>query len=318
MTNNSFRKAILNINRQLAPAALKYANLNRLKGVKPDAVVVVGMGGSGQVGDLITNLARELKIPVPVLVWKDYGLPTLYFKKLLYILISFSGNTEETLSSLKSPGLKTAVCSGGQLKEWAIKNKAPLAVFSPDRLAPRQANGYMFYGAMNIIRSVFKEVRLPALKLNVEKLEKKGKKIARELKGKMILVYAASQNSYLAYNWKTRLNETAKSLCFSGAIPEISHNEIVPFEARPKNLIVVFLEDNQDHPRNKKKVDLIIKLLKNRGVKSLRLNLRGANRLEKTWNSLVLADWVGYHLAAIKKISPLETKLIDQLKKLMR
>ncbi len=313
-----FKKAIFSIYRQLAPAALKYANLNKLKDVKPDAIVIVGMGGSGQVGDLIANLAQELKIPVPVLVWKDYGLPILNYKKPLYVLISFSGNTEETLSGLKSPGLKAAVCSGGQLKNWAMKNNIPLALFSPDGLMPRQANGYMFYGAVNIIKSVFKQIKLPALtKINVQKLEKEGQKISRELKGKTILMYATSQNSYLAYNWKTRLNETAKNLSFSGTVPEMSHNEIVPFETRPKNLIAVFLKDNQDHPRNTKKIELIIKLLKNYGVKSLKIGLRGASRLEKTWNSLVLADWTSYHLAKIQKNNPRETKLIDQLKKLM-
>lgn len=317
---NKFKQAILNFNQQLATGSLMCSNLEKLKAAKPDAIIIIGMGGSGQVGDLIINLANELKIPVPIMVWKDYDLPKSAYKNPLYIFISFSGNTEETLSGFqKIQELKAAICSGGKLKALAVKNNVPLTTFSPKDLAPRQAGGYMFYGAMQIIKSVFKNIKLPALtQIKPKLLEENGKKIAQELKGKIILLYAASKNSHLAYNWKTRLNETAKSLAFSGALPEMSHNEIVPFDKHSKNLIAVFLEDNQDHPRNKTKNDLIIKLLKNRGVKSLKINLQGKTNLEKTWNSLILADWVSYYLAKIKKVDPQETKLIDQLKKLMQ
>ena len=67
MTDDTFRKAILKFNEQLTPAALEYSNLNKLTGLKPDAIIVVGMGGSGQIGDLLAGLASELKIPVPVI-----------------------------------------------------------------------------------------------------------------------------------------------------------------------------------------------------------------------------------------------------------
>lgn len=322
-----FKQAILNFNRQLTPTALTCSNLSRLKSVQPDAIVIVGMGGSGQIGDLIANLAQELKISVPVVVWKDYDLPKINFKKPLYIFISFSGNTEEILSGFSTKGgsasggkplLKTVVSSGGKLQLLAKKNNIPLVSFSKNGLVPRQTAGYMFYGAMQIIKAAFKNVSSPAFaKIQPKKLEAAGKNTSRLLKGKTILIYGTSQNSHLTYNWKTRLNETAKSLAFTGILPEISHNEIVPFDTRPKNLIVVFLEDSQDHPRNKKKIGLIIKLLKSRKVPILKVKLVGKSRLEKTWNSLLLADWISYYLAKSKGIKPETTKLIDQLKSQM-
>ena len=316
---NDFKQAILRFNEQLSPTALRYFHLKKLSGFRPDAIVVLGMGGSGQIGDLIAGLAAELKIPVPVAVWKDWGLEGLILKNKLYVFISFSGNTEEVLSGFKMKYRVAAVCSGGKLKELAIKNNLPLALFPGDGLAPRQASGYLFYGAMGVIKKVFPKVLLPNFsKINPAALEKTGRKIASHLTNKAVLVYATSNNAHLAYNWKTRLNETAKHLAFSGSLPEMSHNEITPFEKRPKNIFAIFLIDSLDSSRNRKKINLISQLLNKYGVPNLKINLQGKTRLEKTWNGLILADWVSYHLAKIKKVDPESIKLIDQLKELMR
>ncbi len=324
MTNN-FREAILRFNQQLTPAALQYSDLEKLTGLEPDAIIVVGMGGSGQIGDLIAGLARELKIPVPVIAWKDYGLPETVFKKPLYLFISFSGNTEETLSGFNTKFRnfdiskhRAVVCSGGKLQQLAESAKTPLAIFCGDNLAPRQASGLMFYGAMKILKKAFRNIKLPDFSgLKPASLENSGKKIARHLTKKEVLVYTTSNNNHLAYNWKTRLNETAKCFAFANSIPEMSHNEIVPFEKNGRNYFALFLADSKDHPRNQKKIKLIIALLKKSGVHSLKINLSGKTRLEKTWRSLILADWVSYYLALFNRVNPQETKLIDQLKELM-
>jgi glucose-6-phosphate isomerase len=48
-------------------------------GKKPDGIVVIGMGGSGLAGDLLVHFSHSLKLPVPVVVWKDYGIPKTSF-----------------------------------------------------------------------------------------------------------------------------------------------------------------------------------------------------------------------------------------------
>jgi glucose/mannose-6-phosphate isomerase len=322
---DNFRQAILKFNKQLTSAALQFSNLEKLSGLKTDVVIILGMGGSGQIGDLIAGLAAELKIPVPIIVWKNYGLPQITFKKPFYLFISFSGNTEETLSGFNAKFRnfdiskhRAVVCSDGQLKRLAEETKTPLATFCGDNLVPRQASGLMFYGAMKILKTIFKAIQLPEFtSLKPSTLENQGKKIARLLTKKTILLYTTNNNNHLAYHWKTRLNETAKHLAFSGSLPEMSHNEIVPFETRPQNIFAIFLIDSLDFSRNQKKINLISQLFKKYGIRHLKINLQGKTRLEKTWNSLILADWVSYYLAKIKKVKPESTKLIDQLKKLM-
>ncbi|MDP3999575.1 MAG: SIS domain-containing protein [bacterium] len=317
--DNFFRNAILKFNEQLTPMALEYSHLNKLSGLKPDAIIVVGMGGSGQIGDLLAGLAAELKIPVPIITWKSYGLPKLTFKNPLYLFVSFSGDTEETLSGFSQAKDKAVICSGGALERLAEKTKTPLAIFCGDHLAPRQAGGYMFYGAIKILKAVFKKIPVSEFTgLKPSALENTGQKIARHLTKKLILLYTDNTNDFLAYNWKTRLNETAKRFAFANTIPEMGHNEIVPFGKGGRDSIAVFLADPNAHPRVQKKIRLLEKLFKKQRIQSLKIVLFGKTRLEKTWKSLILADWVSYHLAKLNKVNPLEIKLIDRLKELMR
>ncbi|MDD5547793.1 MAG: SIS domain-containing protein [Candidatus Pacebacteria bacterium] len=313
---DNFKNSILNFNKQLTPSALQYFRMDKIKGSHPDAIIVIGMGGSGQAGFLASDLKYEVKIPVPVLVWENYGLPKTSYKKPLFIFVSFSGNTNETLSGFSKARLKAAVCSGGQLKKLSDKAGVPLSLLPAGNLTPRQANGLMFYGIMQIVKTVFPGSKNQSLAyLKPKSFETAGKIISRQLKNKTVLIYSSPENNHLSYIWKTNLNETAKSMCFSGTFPEMTHNEIVPLEKRPKNVIAVFLENNST-PQGKRKMGITTAIMKKNGVSSIRINLSGKNNLEKTWNSIILSQWVAYHLAEAKKINPVETKLIDQIKKL--
>src|SRR5438270_9070582 len=63
------------------------------------SVVVAGMGGSAIGGSLVEAYGAD-EIPVPVTVWRGYGLPAYVNENTLVIAVSYSGNTEETLSGL--------------------------------------------------------------------------------------------------------------------------------------------------------------------------------------------------------------------------
>ena len=63
-------------------------------------VVILGMGGSAIGGDLVSNLvASEAKLPI--IIHRDYNLPAFIDSKTLVIASSYSGMTEETLSSFE-------------------------------------------------------------------------------------------------------------------------------------------------------------------------------------------------------------------------
>src|SRR5262245_34519007 len=75
--------------------------------------VVVAMGGSA----LAADIAKSLQIPVAV--HKNYGLPQGVNQESLVICVSYSGNTEETVSALEEAVAKKipamGVASGGAI-----------------------------------------------------------------------------------------------------------------------------------------------------------------------------------------------------------
>lgn len=74
------------IARKFSPKKKKYSNL-----------VVCGMGGSGIGGRVLKNLLKK-EIKIPIEVTSDYELPEFVGSKTLAFTVSYSGNTEETVS----------------------------------------------------------------------------------------------------------------------------------------------------------------------------------------------------------------------------
>src|SRR5256712_12941651 len=102
------------------------------------------MGGSAIGGDLAAALlADELKMPMSV--HRDYGLPAYVGRDSLVIASSYSGNTEETLSSFEEArkrGAKVlALTTGGKIAELARASQQPVVSFRY-KAQPPAALGY--------------------------------------------------------------------------------------------------------------------------------------------------------------------------------
>ena len=69
----------------------------QLKG-SVDKIFVCGMGGSSISGQLLETYLSMLKIKIPVFIVEDYNLPEYADKSSLIFIISYSGNTEESIS----------------------------------------------------------------------------------------------------------------------------------------------------------------------------------------------------------------------------
>ncbi|MEM3642118.1 MAG: SIS domain-containing protein, partial [Candidatus Bathyarchaeia archaeon] len=89
---------------------------------KPKAIIVAGMGGSAIGGELLKDWARNT-LPIPVEVCREYTLPALADKNTLIFIVSYSGETEETLSVLleavKRECMIVCISSGGTLLGFA-------------------------------------------------------------------------------------------------------------------------------------------------------------------------------------------------------
>ena len=90
-------------------------------------IVVAGMGGSAISGDILRTI-YERKGRAPIIVNRAYTIPGFVDHRSLVIVMSYSGNTEETLAACQAAMKKgariVAISSGGKLEELS---KNPLA-----------------------------------------------------------------------------------------------------------------------------------------------------------------------------------------------
>lgn len=327
---SNIRKAILDFPKQFR-VGIKSAESIKSKRF-PKNLFILGMGGSALPGEILKIYFEKNKISTPLFLIQDYMDLFLAKEKDLIVAISYSGNTEETISAfLEAKKRKlslTTITSGGKLAEISQKEKINF-VRIPAGLPPRFALGYLFSALYQIlinsgvIRRSSEEILKLEKELKPEKLEKRGKILAKALKNKIPIVYASRINFPLAKIWKIKFNENAKIPAFCNFFPELNHNEMVGFtkilnyKVNLGTFSIVMIRDAEDHPRNKKRMNLTEKILKEKGVEIKNIWLEGKSLFEKIFSNLLLADWVSFYLALIYKIDPAPVQMVEEFKKLM-
>ena len=326
MKKISFEDNILAFPKQLSPDGVSSARLDLLRTAHPDGVVIVGIGGSALPGEILYGVREEIGFTAPVVLWRNYGLPpfsSLPMKRPLYVVVSFSGNTAEPLSGLRmllhknvSAGYLAIITTGGKLLEIAERELLPLVRFTAGVLQPRQGTGFMFYGLSEILRAagLLREPVPAFTHLNAKKFRVEGQRLARAVQKRLITIYTKSDERFIGYLWKIRCNENAKTPAFNNVFPEMDHNELAGFEGKSFPAVALFLEDKALEKELRRQMDVTKKLLARYGVKNLSVPLSGKTLFERTWNSLMLADWFSYFLAKLNHVDPKATAIINELK----
>lgn len=306
---------------------------------KFNRVIVCGMGGSALAADILRMTAKYLKVKVSLHIHRNYGLPYWANKNCLVVSVSYSGNTEETLSAfqeaLKRKLPQVSITSGGRLSSVSERKNIPLAKI-PSGLPPRMSLGLQFSALATILSNCklldfdLKNISSLEKKLQPERLEKKGKLLARKLKNKIPIIYASYQNKELARIWKIKFNENSKVPAFANYFPELNHNELVGFEkissfsacAGGQSSIfkpyVLILRDPADHPKTQKRMRLTADILRKKKVAVDFIEINGKDNLSKVFSNLLLSDWASYHLALNYKVDPSPVKIVEDFKQRMK
>jgi glucose/mannose-6-phosphate isomerase len=325
------RKIILEFPKQFRIGIKATKNLKIKKGFRK--VCVCGMGGSALPANLLLMLIEEKKLNFPLTIQRDYTLPSFAKKDTLIICISYSGNTEETISCLKEAFSKklniVLISSDGLLEKFARRYNLPIALI-PKGYPPRMALGYQYSALVGVLNkaglvknSITKEILKLENQLKPKELENEGESLAKKIKGKIPIIYASNRLKYLARIWKIKFNENSKIPSFWNYFPELNHNEMTGFENVNCKLQIadlfylIVLQDRDDHPRNKKRMKLTQGILKKRGIKGEIIKLKGKTFLERLFNGILLSDWTSYYLAKIYNIDPIPVKMVEEFKKEM-
>ena len=330
--NFKIRSDILDFPKQFQKGIDAAENIGIKKNFK--GIVICGMGGSGLPGEILKTWLNANKISLPVILHKNYDLPFGIDKNYLVVCISYSGNTEETLSAYQAAKKKNfsiiSIASGGKLVEQTKNDKFPVVIVPSGIIAPRLAIGYQFAALLKILNNCdIVKNNLNALlflekNLHPKNLENQGKKIAKKLFKKIPFIYTSENLNVLPYIWKIGLNEAAKIITGYGYFPELSHHEIMGFwkageqQSLNKKLFVIFLKDLSTHPRILKQMKIVRDLFGKQGIETETIQVEGKDINDKIFSNIILSFWTSYYLALEYKVDPIKIKLIDELKEKMK
>ncbi len=297
-------------------------------------IVVTGMGGSGIGGDLLATLFAQ-DIDIPIYVNKEYNLPKFVNKNTLLFVCSYSGNTEETISAIKSVKDKAphtiCISSNGTLEKIA-KEEGYSLIKVPAGRPPRTALPYLFTATvvamqkLSIIKDQKKnfEETTTVLKDIIKNIadynnpENPTVICAQNIVGKAPIIYSGMEPSQaLPTRWRNQFSENSKILAFGNLLPEMNHNEIVGWET-PTGILdkvhVIFLNDKLNSDRVKARVDITKQILSRFDIPITEFESTGTSRLCRTMSLLIYGDFVSYYLALLNNIDPTPVSNIDFLK----
>ena len=301
-----------------------------------DRILIVGMGGSGVAGDVL-KLILNKHTNIDVEVRKTYNLTKNHSSTRPFCLfISYSGNTEETVSAAQdaiNENLEwSVISSGGELLELATKyNKNFVKV--PTGLQPRAAFGLMTKAVINFLPNSIKSNFLNAsddagnyLNNLIEDVSNEvfdiSKNIANQIGTKTAVIYAGSELTYLvAQRWKTQINENSKSKAYVGFMPEIHHNEILSWEADQegsKNNFILILLRGDDNKKIDNRFEFTKELIGSKvDILDVR-NISSENLIKDLLHLVLIGDLVSVELANQLKIDPFNIDAIENLKKKLK
>ncbi len=305
---------------------------------KPQQVIINGMGGSGLPAHLVQAVFTEqLKIPLTRI--NGYQLPGWINSKTLYIVQSYSGNTEEPLSTIGTAQKKQAkifaLTSDGKLGKLITAGKLNGLVFNPQYNLcgqPRIGLGYAIITLLATLKSFnLLKIKNDEIKQLVKFLkqteqefnpatsykENPAKQTAGHLNGLLPLVIAGDFLSANAHISANQLNESAKTLASYFTIPEMNHHLLEAFSFPPRdlrNLICFFLESNLYHPRNIERIKITKQILRKNKINYLSYRLQGKNKLNQAFEAILFSSYVSYYLAILNNVDPAAVHWVDYFK----
>ena len=293
-------------------------------------VLCIGMGGSGASGTFLTTIA-DRQAGLPVLHWRDYGLPSWWGPEWLIIATSYSGNTEETLDgvskALEEGGSVIGISSGGKLEEILSDREDAVHIAVPSGQMPRSAFGHLIGTQLSIVWSMG---LLPAPKdedirgmigrlrrLSSDWDPSTGSTLAygaaKSIGENDIGIVSPSIMGCASRRFVSQLNENSDLFARSSEVPEMNHNEIIPWtEKASENQALILINSNLSNSRTLSRM----RWFEKHSGDSIRVTLEapGDTLVEQLLSLAHITDWISIMLAVYRGVDPSEMAAIPSLK----
>ncbi len=294
-------------------------------------IVVSGMGGSALAASMIVAWPGP---KVPFVVNRQYSIPSFVDQHTLFIVSSYSGNTEEALSALDAAEATDAqifvITANGKLEEIAHEKNYPMAKI-PSGIQPRMAAWYNYRALLELLETAGLESGLTdelestsellqqaasQWRADVPTKDNYAKQIAEKIMGKTPVIFAGPGLSAAAYKWKISFNENAKNVAFYNQFPEFNHNEFIGWTSHPieKPFQPIELLSELEDERINKRFEVTNRLLSGRMPKAIEVQAEGESKLEHLLWTIMLGDFVSLYVALLNGINPTPVDLIEKFK----
>jgi glucose/mannose-6-phosphate isomerase len=310
------------------------------------SLVFVGMGGSAIGGDLLRCTLQAYNVDTfSVAVSRSYSPPMGITADTAMIFSSYSGSTEETLSSFEAARKKTkrlmCISTGGDLSALAKKHSIP-SITIPSGMQPRCAVAYSFFPMLSALlehdalgKKAAAELS-KGIKETIALMEEKAKiyslpsarsnpafSVAEDLCHTIPVIYSSPLMEGVNLRWRGQIQENAKHVAFGNIVPEMNHNEINGWlqptgAATPKNLFTaILLRHTHEHERIALRFEAMKPILKARTKALIEIPAEGSSFLAQMFMLLYFGDWMSYWLALLNGLDPTTIDDITALKQAM-
>jgi glucose/mannose-6-phosphate isomerase len=309
---------------------------------KCSKILVNGMGGSSLGAYMVKAIfAKELKVPFNV--EPGYVLPNYIDKNTLYIIVSYSGTTEEPISTYeeaKKRGAKIMAIAenkpDSELCKIVKKDNLPAYIFTPKNNPsnqPRLGVGYTAFGIIALLlRAGFLNIKEPDIKNYLVGMKKKNKqwqattltannpikKLALTLHNKTPILIGAEHLAGNLHALRNQINECAKLFSSYLILPDLNHyamEGLVNPKTNKKNLVFLFFDSTLYHPRVQLRAKLTKQVVNKNGIKIISYNLKGATKSEQALEMLQFGSWLSYYLGMLDNVDPVKIPWVDWFKK---
>ena len=294
---------------------------------KWSGILCLGMGGSAAGGDFISALS-SFHGTVPIIIQRDYVLPSWWDPEWLVLSTSHSGNTEEVLeateTALKIGATTVVISTGGVLSGLPEIYPKCFLLPSVGGQPPRTAFGHIFSRQLGLLRNigVLPQPREGADEAMFDRLQlaTEGFDILSDPEGDVaqlalcmlerpIALLGPTELRPALNRFKNQLNENAARFARIGVIPEMNHNESVAWggvgtdqDASASDHVLLLLTWQGMHRQVSKRMDWMVA----HATTDLAWKIAGEGNtlLESMLHLCILMDWISIALALLHGKDP--------------
>jgi len=310
---------------------------NNIKNYKiPDykfnKIVFLGTGGGSRAAfDVISTYLFD-KSPYPYFIHQGYESPEFIDNDTLIVACSYSGDTEETISSFEKSLKKTEkiiiFSSNGKLEKISEEFKIPFIKLKKGYEA-RQALHIIFFSIiltldyllnLNFLKEIDEVIKV--IKEIRDKKDIEIDEIVNDMINRIPLIYGSyTFSDCISERFRRQLNENGKIIAHSNIIPNLHHDEIVGFmDKNLKDILyIILIRDYFEEEKIKKRFDITKDLLKSYGFKVKELYpIFNPSILARIFSLIHKIDLISIKFSKVRGFNPKDVEIIKKLKEMMK